>query len=128
MKTRLIPEIVEIEINNQSSEILVFHACWISASFPTLIKASPIDFEANEFPNTRGHSFDFFYFLWRSTPPITPEVPAHFGVIIIRGVLLGTGTLHGSLVSRNHDSLAILLGMIGEIDRSIQFESIEIIL
>lgn len=69
-----------------------------------LTKPNPIDFDAtsNELPNTRGFRFLLFSMRERSTLPISPEIPADFDIIIIRGALLGIGTLHGSPVSRNH--------------------------
>lgn len=65
---------------------------------------------SNELPNTRGFRFLLFSIRERSTPPITPEIPADFDIIIIRGALLGIGTLHGSPVSRNQTFLVVLLG------------------
>lgn len=80
--------------------------------FKQLIKPSPIDFDAtsNELPNTRGFRFLLFSMRERSTLPISPEIPADFDIIIIRGALLGIGTLHGSPVSRNQTFLVVLLG------------------
>ena len=77
-----------------------------------LTKPNPIDFDAtsNELPNTRGFRFLLFSIRERSTPPITPEIPADFDIIIIRGALLGIGTLHDSPVSRNQTFLVVLLG------------------